>query len=110
MDESEAIAAAQKLAEMFGGTVVMDFDDSNFDRNTVDRNDRMIVEASNQVENFPKVSEEPIEQPAIEQPAIAPQAVSWPENGQSPEHPISMSEEKLILESLKGEEYGDCEF
>ena len=136
-DESEAIAAAEKLADMFGGRVVKDFDDSNFDHNTVDntvdnmvnnmgdRNDSMMLEVSHQSNNLPEVQQTPmpspaiqppaIQAPAIQAPAIQPQAIaqqatSSPENGQSPENPISMSENDRILESLQGDEYGDIEF
>jgi len=127
VDESEAIAAAEKLAEMFGGTVVRDFDDSDsFATETVEQNDPTTLEVSNPIEDLPDIAEEIVEEQMlepeiveeqmlepeiVEEEAIAPAPVaSVPEPQPSADRRLSAAEEEQILRDVAGEEYGDLEF
>ena len=69
VDESEAIAAAEKLANMFAGKVVIVSKDSDpFYKGRVEDNSAMLVETSHQVEDLPDVPEEATPEEAIAQP------------------------------------------
>ncbi len=116
VDESEAIAAAQKLADMFGGTVVADFEDSDsFYRDRIDQSSEPMNDISLEVEDFSDIAEEVIETAAMPQP------LSWAENGRFPQGisfaesannvmPIDEEEEAEILLGLASEEFGGMEF
>jgi DNA polymerase-3 subunit gamma/tau len=107
VDESEAIAAAQKLADMFGGTVVADFEDSDsFYRDRIEQSSEPMDEISLEVEDFSDAAEEVVETSAMPQP------LSWAENGRSANNfmPTDEQEEAELLSGLVSEEYGGLEF
>jgi hypothetical protein len=64
----------------------------------------MLVETSNQVEDFPDVPEESRQEEAIEPP------VHLPQNQPPAENVLSPAEEEELLQSLAGEEFGGVEF
>ena len=115
VDESEAIAAAQKLADMFGGTVVTDFEDSDsFYRDRIEQSLEPMNDISLEVEDVSDMAEEVVETAAMPQP------LSWAENGRFPQGirfaesannvmPTD-EEEAKILSELEPEEYGEYEF
>ena len=116
VDESEAIAAAQKLADMFGGTVVTDFEDSDsFYRDRIEQSSEPMNDISLEVEDFSDIAEEVVETAAMPQP------LSWTENGRSPQGirfaesannfmPTDDEDEAKILSELAAEEFGGIEF
>ncbi len=111
VDESEAIAAAQKLADMFDGTVVADFEDEdNFYRDRIEQSSEPMNDISLEVEDFSDTVEEVVETVAMPQP------LSWAENGRSPNNfmnnfmPTDEEDEAKKLSDLKGEEFGGYDF
>jgi hypothetical protein len=116
VDESEAIAAAQKLADMFGGTVVKDFEDSDsFYRDRIEQSAGPMNDISLEVEDFSDIAEEVVETAAMPEP------LSWAENGRFPQGirfaesannfmPIDDEDEAKILSDLASEEFGEYEF
>ncbi len=115
VDESEAIAAAQKLADMFGGTVVKDFEDSDsFDWDGIEESADLVNGMSLEVEDSSDIAEEVVETTAMPQP------LSWAENERFPPGrcaasannfmPIEEEAEAKILSELASEEFGGYEF
>jgi DNA polymerase-3 subunit gamma/tau len=94
VDESEAIAAAQKLADMFGGTVVADFEDSDsFYRDRIEQSAESMNDILLEVEDFSDITEEVLETAAM--PHVM---------------PIDDEEEAKILSELASEEFGGMGF
>lgn len=100
VDESEAIVAAQKLADMFGGTVVTDFEDANsFYPDIIDQT------AALDAEDFSDVGDD-----VTEIATITP-SLSGVKNPPSTSNTINIDDEEARINSeLAAEEYGNLGF
>lgn len=104
-DELEAIAAAQKLADMFDGTVFTDFEDSSsFDQDRIDQTAEPMNEISLDVEDFSDVGDDVIEIATITQ------SLSGVKNPPSTNTMNTDDEEARINSELASEEYGNLGF